>query len=215
MNGLKSPVISSLVILLLLLLALCARSLPPAHLGQVGHRPPQKPIDWTHPVELATSLHPSQSDGAGARSPQVMHTPQANSPTNCYQNTAYYIKVLGQTSWSQTYQNYRTTVWYLWCPRWAGDSVGQNWAFGRAYVLSGCSDVQVGAGGAFGWDGARIVPPVVNDGESSTVYDHICNGASVWDDSLTVDGSGKYMVTMMAEFLTAGLTLAASSPCCY
>jgi hypothetical protein len=141
--------------------------------------------------------------------------PLANFPTNCYQNTAYYVKVLGQTSWSHTYQSYRTTVWYLWCPRWSGDSVGQNWAFGRAYVLSGCSDVQVGAGGAFGWDGARIAPPVVNDGESSTVYDHICNGASVWDDSLTVDGSGGYSVTMMAEFLTAGLTLAASSPCCY
>jgi len=218
------------LLLLCLLCAWCTLALvsPPVDAatlsssGQAG-----KKIDWTHPLRVLGEMRHSGTErdlvpwsvpfplaGACQKAP----APDANFPSNCYNNYAYYVKVQGHYSWTSQYNSFQVTVWYMWCPRWAGDSVGINWAFGRSYVLSGCDTITFGNAVPDGANGSAIFSSnglAANDGESPSSY-FICNGSG-WDDSLTVTCSGQFSVNMSTVFPVSGGAdmVAAHSPCCY
>jgi hypothetical protein len=143
----------------------------------------------------------------GATNAQAV-SPQANFPS-CYRGTAYTVWVQGHAYWTHTGVNTKAYVSYLWCPRWAGDSVGLNVAYGRAYVLDvpvnscewiGMGRIDTGAqlGGAMISTGSLPGgPKMAFDGESAVFY-NICPGQYAWDYSLTVPGTGTYGVGMDA-----------------
>jgi hypothetical protein len=95
----------------------------------------------------------------------------------------------------------------MWCPRWTGDSIGENWSFGKAFV-TGCTNVYVGGG-----TGAAIADTasLTNDGEPFHAI-WTCN-TYAWDDSLTVIGSGLYKVFENADYLDINIIIVAQSPC--
>lgn len=179
--------------------------------GQAG-----KLIDWAHPVRvhpmpawhrsgLGTEVAPgevplplpSPQMSTSALGPLLV-APQANFPSTCYQNYAYYVGVQGRYSWSATFGHLEASVAYMWCPQFAGDQAGINWAYGRSYILSGCDFVFNGQNTWGAWAGADLIPLTGNslfDGESYTDYD-ICAPGSAWDDSLTANGSATYSVEM-------------------
>jgi hypothetical protein len=168
--------------------------------------PHGKSIDWAHPVQTYPVHSHSGHQGDLPADTVPLYVPpkaglavrpNANFPSNCLNNYAYYVIVNGQTSWTAQAGNQKAQVWYMWCPRWQGDSVGLNWSYGKLYQLSGCSTISVGGptgnevGGAFllyhgSW------PAWASDGEQVTGY-YTCAGGLVWDDSLTLPGDGLYM----------------------
>jgi hypothetical protein len=177
----------------------------PLQARAAGPAPPQQSlahqIDWQHPLRdlphhAGTALASALPGSQAALSVQ----PAANFPSGCLNGIAYNVIVNGHTSWSAQAGNQKATVWYQWCPRWSGDSVGLNWAWGKIYQLSSCADISIGGplgqevGGAFlfvqtSW------PHWANDGEPVTTY-HTCAGGLVWDYSLTLPGNGLYKVAM-------------------
>lgn len=175
-------------------------------------------IDWAHPVRVARVPTHSGRDADLSVDTVPLYAPpksglaiQANFPSACYHTAAYYVIVNGQTSWSSTFGTLRATVWYLWCPTFAGDPVGINWSYGQASLLSGCGAFAVGNGlGAF----ISSTAGTTFDGEQRTTYS-TCAGGYVWDDSLTVNGAGRYDVAMEAYDPATGKDAVAQSPCCY
>jgi hypothetical protein len=110
-------------------------------------------IDWAHPVHVQpVSVH-SRRDTALPINTVPLSVPpktglaiqpQANFPGNCLDSYAYYVIVNGKTSWTAQAGGQKVQVWYMWCPRWQGDSIGINWSFGKIFQLSGCADISVG-----------------------------------------------------------------------
>ena len=127
---------------------------------------------------------------------------------------AYNVIVDHQTIWTATNGPVKAWLEYQWCPLFQGDSVGQNWAYGRAY-LSGCGNVYVGDLNAIF---SNPVGPLMRDQYGDQWDDEeyfksywLCNGYA-WDYSTTAIGSGLYQVWMYAQ--TDNLVLAiAKSPC--
>lgn len=212
-----------------LLLAVCllvAGFIPALHISPqaraaTGSQPATirgKVIDWGHPMRVERVLLRSGRESSRSPNTVPLFSPpktglvvQANFPSNCYNNTAYYVIVNGQTSWSSSFSNLQATVWYMWCPTYTGDSIGINWSQGHASMLSGCGHISVGSGlGAFIANSAGST----FDGEQRTTY-ATCAGGYVWDDSLTVNGSGKYYIAMEAFDPDTGKDAVAQSPCCY
>lgn len=179
--------------------------------SQSAAGPPGKQIDWAHPIKLQEVAS------------QGVKSPFAGFPSGCYNNYAYYVKILGNTSWTApTYYNaYRVTIHYMWCPRWSGDSVGKNWANGSIDIISpGCITIKTGQDsdglfGAFVMDSPYDVAAKDGEGETLTT---LCQGQTLVDDSLTVAGNGLWAMYMQVEaFLQGGsvATITANSPCCY
>ncbi len=98
-------------------------------------------LDWQHPVHV----HPGRSGIGSARSGEQVSTttPNANFPGGCLNGVAYNVIVQGRTVWTVTTGPLTASVQYQWCPRFARDSVGLNWAYGRTTV-SGCAAISVG-----------------------------------------------------------------------
>ena len=220
---------------LLVLIVLVAASFTVLVVSQV-HQPQAstlvRRIDWQHPVRVpgfgmdhsgiggpsGDILTPLAHAGGAAQAV----VPQGNFPSNeCYQGWAYPIWAPvsnGSKAWTNVWsynggRGLEAWVQYLWCPRWAGDTGGVNFSYGRAYELtSGCRWIGVG-----GDDGARISDNVnlsAQDGEDITDY-WICQGHYAWDYSLTVPGEFSYTVGMVARDATNGTLTAVWSPCCY
>jgi hypothetical protein len=172
-------------------------------------------IDWAHPFRggppAATAPHSGLVTALPGSQTALAVQPAANFPSGCYQGIAYNVIVQGHTSWTAQKGNQKATVFYQWCPRWSGDSVGLNWSYGKITQLAGCADIAVGGpigsevGGAFlAFQGPW--PDYVNDGEPVTTYS-TCAGQLVWDYSLTDRGDGLYQANMEDS------NVSVSSPC--
>lgn len=182
--------------------------------------PRGKQIDWAHPMRV--QLMPTHS-GLEADVPPTLVPlyvppttglqPQANFPSTCYHNTAYYVGVGGVYSWSHTTHQYTAHAWYMWCPTYAGDPIGINWSQGHINV-TGCGHIEVGEDnityGALIYDAYNFQ---TLDGESPTTYS-ICN-SYVWDDSLTIRGDGRYGVYMSGWLPDVNDLVGVGSPCCF
>jgi hypothetical protein len=180
-----------------------------------------KTIDWSHPIRvqptkkrsgLSSEIAPDVvPEPVAETSGQVK--PNANFPSNCYQNYGYYMGYQGQYIWTSTHGSVESWVAYFWCPRWSGDGIGINWSYGRDYALSGCKTMLIGNHNS-GWYGADILrdtyPYEINDGEANASYT-VCNGNYAWDDSLTQPGDGTYSVVMILKD-TSGDQFYAESP---
>ncbi len=178
-----------------------------------------KTIDWSHPIRVQPFR--ARSGLASALAPNVIPEPvlssagqvqpNANFPGGCYNNYAYYMGYGGKFTWTVTHGSVQSWVAYMWCPRWSGDSVGLNWAYGRDYALSGCKTMLIGNHAGMGWYGAAIIgnQAAANDGESNSTYT-VCNSYA-WDDSLTVPGNYTYAVVMLFKD-TVGDQFDATSP---
>lgn len=137
--------------------------------------------------------------------------PSANFPSNCLNGYSYNVIVGGQIEWTAQVGDQKAEVWYRWCPRWQGDSVGINWSYGEVHQLSRCATTSVG--GPIGEEvgGALMLeqtswPNWADDGEQVTSY-WTCAGGYVWDDSLTLPGDGLYQVALFDS------QVAVYSPC--
>lgn len=178
--------------------------------------PAGKQIDWAHPVRvhvmpaghrsgLASELAPGEvplplaSPQANTSAPgTLLSNPQANFPGTCYQLYAYYVGINGVYIWTATFGHLEAWVAYMWCPQFAGDQAGMNWAFGRSYILSGCDFVFNGENTWGAWAGADLIPLIGNSLLDGVPYtDHYtCAPTFAWDDSLTANGSATYSVEM-------------------
>ena len=201
---------------------LCALVLisAPAHAAPLHMSSPAgKQVDWAHPFpahlpspeEARSGLGTARAEGA---LPTTHSSPAANFPNICYRGSAYNVIVQGKTIWTATSGQVEAWVQYQWCPTYAGDSVGINWAYGRAYV-QGCATVYVGdlTSPFENPIGPQLVTAsggVWDDDEYLTAY-WVCNGYA-WDYTTTAIGSGLYKVWMFAESDGAVLAVA-HSPC--
>lgn len=183
--------------------------------------PHRKLIDWEHPIRTQPVHSHSGHQGDLPSGTVPVYVPPktglavyANFPSNCYRSYAYYVIVNGQTSWSAWSGNEQATVYYMWCPRWSGDSIGINWSYGIIYQLSGCTTISVGGpigqevGGALIEEANLPWPDYADDEESITGY-WTCAGGDVWDDSLTLPGDGLYKVWMFDD----NQPISVNSPC--
>ncbi|HLW01823.1 MAG TPA: hypothetical protein VKT82_24430 [Ktedonobacterales bacterium] len=204
------------------------------------HAAPTRVIDWQHPVKVPGPGMARSGIGSDAtgdlftplRSGNAQATqPQAGFPS-CFGDWAYTIWVNGTNTWitSRT-TGMRAWVQYLWCPRWAGDQIGLNFAYGRAYVLTTLY-------GECNWVLLGYNPDIGQEvGASISGYDHgstlhaqdgnddnevnVCPGHYAWDYSRTLPGDGFYSVLMAAWNESsiingfAGAMATAWSPCCY
>jgi hypothetical protein len=218
-SPLKRPALLALGLTLVLSLMFLAPR-PGKALAAVA--PAGKTIDWAHPTRVQPLPTGVRSGLASALAPNVVPEPvsssvsqlqpNANFPTNCLNNYAYYIGYNGQFIWTTTHGSVESWVAYMWCPRWQGDRIGINWAYGRDYALSGCKTMLIGnhRSSGLGWYGAAIIGTYsANDGETNSTYT-VCNSYA-WDDSLTVPGNGKYSVFMLFKD-TVGDQFNAQSP---
>lgn len=189
-------------------------SLPQSPVSALGRQ-----IDWAHPLRVqqmptrsgwVTSLPPNTVPLYVSPKAGLALRPAANFPGNCLNGVAYNVKVQGQTSWSNYNDGYTMTVYYEWCKRYSGDTVGQNWSYGTV-GYQGCAHIAVGSGA-----GAEIYGSGqdAHDGESRVTY-YVCSPHAVWDDSLTVPGNGTYAVVMGANLPDISSAWGVSSPCCY
>lgn len=181
--------------------------------------PHGKSIDWVHPVRVQPIHSHSGLEKDLPPNTVPLYTPpkaglavQANFPTNCYNNWAYYVWANGQDSWTYTNGNYQATVWYMWCPTYSGDPIGINWGQGHINV-SGCGHVGFGVYGLYG----AVIYDSSNkqywDGESPTSY-YVCNSFA-WDDSVTVRGDGIWAVAIYGYVPDGPVSIGVTSPCCY
>lgn len=177
-------------------------------------------IDWAHPIRVQLPLPGQPRSGIGSlqtgeRGSNINKSPEANFPGGCYQGIAYNVIVNNQTVWTATNGNIEAWVEYQWCPTYAGDTVGINWAYGRGYVNNGCANIYVGdLNSPFHNPIGPLIQAQnqnwVDDGEYYTSY-WICNGYA-WDYTTTVVGSGLYKVFMYAQSDNNVLAIA-KSPC--
>jgi len=196
------------VALVLLILVLLVGAAVALHAATSPLSPPARSIDWQHPVRVPGPGMARSGIGTDAgevftplrESNAAASIPQTSFPA-CYQGFAYRVGHAGVYSWSRTANGVESWVEYLWCPRWAGDSIGLNFSHGRSYVLSGCQVMALGDDNDWGLVGAMlfiaVATPVVVDGEwlSTTT---ICAGQHMFDYSKTVRGDGYYSVGMDA-----------------
>lgn len=202
-----------------LLALLCLAALPLAPLqaraasapGSLSHQ-----IDWQHPFHVNRASSGIDSAQTGDLVSANQAVPNANFPSGCYNGVAYNVVINNQITWTATDGQIEAWVRYAWCPRWQGDSVGLNWASGRAYVLSGCANIYVG----------DLNPPLHNpigpqmsdqsgnrwdDDEYYTSY-RVCAPHYSWDYTTTALGNGYYKVFEFAQSDGNALAIA-ESPC--
>ncbi len=213
------------VALLLLSVTVLVGAAVALHAATSPLSPSARSIDWQHPVrvpgpgmarsgigtEAGEVSIPRQGSNAAAS------VPQASFPA-CYRDFAYRVGIAGVYSWSKTANGVESWAEYLWCPRWAGDTIGLNFSHGRAYVLSGCQQMALGLDDPWGIVGAMLYisygQPYVVDGEALSTST-LCAGQHLFDYSLTVRGDGLYSVGMDAFDNTTHQHNWVWSPCCH
>lgn len=158
----------------LLLLVVLAGAALALHAAVAPSTTPRRTIDWQHPVQVPGPGMAHSGVGSATtgdivtplgRSNALAVLPQANFPGNCYRGVAYTVSHNGVSVWSWTGANTRATTSYLWCPRWAGDSIGLNFGYGRAYLIAsrhGCEWIGVGRNAT----GAQVGGAMIRDRKS-------------------------------------------------
>jgi len=169
--------------------------------------------DLSHPVNLATL-----SRGAV----YTVHPDTQSFPSGCYNNVAYAQTENGAVYWQKVDSTGTVKVWvqYYWCPKYSGDTVGQNFSYGRDYAITGCTTFIVGLLTGPGWSvelGAMMqlkgtISPNIFDGYSNSINVQACNGAYVDDYSLAKSGTGQYKAWMHLQDTYPGVDLEYSSP---